>query len=127
MRWCWLLVVTGCAQGGGNNSNAADAPCSTSTWYSDLDGDGHGDPTASVPGCTQPEKTAAVGDDCDDNDRFRYPGATEACDGLDTDCDPGSGEFCPGNCLPVQRAAPSGTYLFCNYNENWVNARMTCA
>ncbi len=40
----------------------------------DLDGDGHAD-------------AACGGDDCDDSDVSRYPGATEVCDGDDEDCD----------------------------------------
>lgn len=40
----------------------------------DLDGDGHAD-------------VAFGGDDCDDADRTVGPGALEACDGIDNDCD----------------------------------------
>jgi hypothetical protein len=41
----------------------------------DADGDGH-------------DSIASGGDDCDDNDAGRYPGATEICDADDEDCDP---------------------------------------
>ncbi len=41
------------------------------TWYDDADGDG-------VTECD---------DDCDDANPDRYPGAEEACDGIDADCD----------------------------------------
>jgi alpha-tubulin suppressor-like RCC1 family protein len=61
-----------------------DAPCETTetcdepandcrTICEDLDGDGY-------------EAVACGGDDCDDNDATRYPGATEICDGNDEDC-----------------------------------------
>jgi hypothetical protein len=61
-----------------------DAPCGLTetcdesandcrTICEDLDGDGY-------------ESTACGGDDCDDTDATRYPGATEICDGNDEDC-----------------------------------------
>ncbi|MFN7143956.1 MAG: FG-GAP-like repeat-containing protein, partial [Myxococcota bacterium] len=43
------------------------------TWYDDADGDG---------------VTECAGD-CDDGDENRYPGAEDACDGVDADCDGG--------------------------------------
>ena len=57
------------------------------TWYADLDGDGWGDPGAAVTACTQPTGTVADASDCDDGDAAIYPGGTEYCDGVDTDCD----------------------------------------
>lgn len=42
----------------------------------DADGDGHGSPYCK----------AAPGDDCDDSRSDVHPGATEACDGVDNDC-----------------------------------------
>jgi len=58
-----------------------------STWYIDTDGDGHGAPTFSVEGCSQPDDFAASSDDCDDGEALTYPGANESCDGDDNDCD----------------------------------------
>ncbi len=43
----------------------------------DSDGDGHGDNLC----------ISGHGDDCDDTNNAIYPGATEACDGVDADCD----------------------------------------
>lgn len=48
-----------------NTIDAAECP--------DVDGDGY--------------RAAPCGDDCDDDDASRYPGATEICDGDDEDCD----------------------------------------
>ena len=57
------------------------------TWYTDADGDGHGDPDSAVEACTQPSDAVADGDDCDDTDAEGHPGAAERCDGVDNDCD----------------------------------------
>ncbi len=57
-------------------------------WYRDADGDGWGTPP-SVLACTRPSGYVSPDryGDCNDNDRFTYPGATETCDGRDNDCD----------------------------------------
>ncbi len=59
----------------------------STTWYTDLDGDGHGDPDAPVTACEEPEGVAANADDCDDADPAVSPDAVELCDGVDEDCD----------------------------------------
>ncbi len=59
----------------------------TSPWYSDVDGDGHGDPATRMDTCEPPSGSVSLGDDCDDAQAFRYPGRDEACDGIDNDCD----------------------------------------
>ncbi|MFH1467067.1 MAG: MopE-related protein [Pseudomonadota bacterium] len=68
---------------------ATDEPDATdaTTWYADADGDGFGDATSTAPGCTQPSGYVASATDCDDDDPDAWPGATEHCDGVDTDCD----------------------------------------
>ena len=58
-----------------------------STFYADVDGDGFGDPEASIEACEKPEGYVPNGSDCDDEAAGVYPGATEVCDGLDNDCD----------------------------------------
>ena len=57
--------------------------------YTDTDLDGHGVGDVIATGC---DGGAANADDCDDDDAFVFPGAAEACDGVDTDCDPATGE-----------------------------------
>ncbi len=57
------------------------------TWWSDVDGDGFGDPEAPQTGCTQPGGTVDNADDCDDSSELIAPGAEEHCDGVDEDCD----------------------------------------
>ena len=57
------------------------------TWYADIDGDGHGDPTATIEACEPPDDHVDSGDDCDDTDPAVHPGADETCDERDEDCD----------------------------------------
>ena len=63
-----------------------DAPI----WWTDADGDGHGDPTAVVRSCSEPPGAASPDEaaDCDDTHADIHPGATEIWyDGIDSDCD----------------------------------------
>jgi hypothetical protein len=57
------------------------------TWYSDADGDGYGDDATAVVTCEPPTGTVTQGGDCDDTNVSIYPGAEEACNALDDDCD----------------------------------------
>jgi hypothetical protein len=66
------------------DDNAVDAP----TYYADLDGDGYGygDSGSTVSACAMPSGYVANDEDCDDFDANVYPGASEYCDSIDTDC-----------------------------------------
>ena len=55
-------------------------------WYADADGDGFGGGNPVVT-CDPPPELVAAGGDCDDTDAERFPGAPEACNGVDDDCD----------------------------------------
>ncbi len=57
------------------------------TFYADVDGDGHGDPGVTDGACALPTGYSATGDDCDDRDEAVSPSATEYCNGVDDDCD----------------------------------------
>ena len=57
-----------------------------STWYTDADGDGHGDPDTEYIAC-ESDGGVGLGDDCDDQDAGAAPGLDELCDGWDNDCD----------------------------------------
>ena len=57
------------------------------TWYEDADEDGYGDDATTTESCAQPDGYVSVGGDCDVSDAAVSPGATEACDTLDNDCD----------------------------------------
>jgi Putative metal-binding motif len=50
-------------------------PGSSSTWYTDADGDGYGDPDLPSQSCDAPAGAVANGDDCDDGDPLRNPDA----------------------------------------------------
>ena len=57
-----------------------------STWYGDTDGDGYGTGTG-TEACDAPTGTSSLDTDCDDGNGAVHPGASEACNDLDDDCD----------------------------------------
>jgi hypothetical protein len=94
--------------------NGVDDDCDTeldeglaiTTWYSDADTDGYGDPTVAVESCGEMEDMVADNTDCDDTEITVNPGATEVCnDGLDNDCD-GTANDCG---LPTTGTAADAT------------------
>ncbi|MEZ4365495.1 MAG: lectin-like protein [Kofleriaceae bacterium] len=98
------------------------------TWYTDADGDGFGDDATAVVACTQPAGTVAEGGDCGDDDDAQFPGATEVCDGVDTDCNAATVETCPAACVPERRTLDDGVgvYLFCPTVTSWTSASLVC-
>ena len=71
-----------------DEDDAADA----STWYSDSDSDGYGNPDAIAVSCTQPADHVASADDCDDTNSDINPSVDEVCgDPADYNCDGASG------------------------------------
>ncbi len=56
------------------------------TWYTDLDGDGFGDPETGVSECEPLVGAVSNGDDCDDSVATTNPGASELCNGIDDNC-----------------------------------------
>ncbi len=57
------------------------------TWYTDADGDGFGDPLTGADACDRPSGAMAYGTDCDDTQAEINPEADEVCDSIDNDCD----------------------------------------
>jgi len=92
--------------------NARDDDCDGATdeegasgcrdYYLDADADGHGVEWPAPRCLCAPDApsgyTAVVGDDCDDGRSGVYPGAAEACDGLDNDCDGATDEDGASGC-----------------------------
>jgi hypothetical protein len=58
------------------------------TYYADADGDGYGNPMATVVTCSATAPAGHVTDntDCDDNNPDIHPGVAETCDNVDNDC-----------------------------------------
>ena len=57
-------------------------------WFRDNDMDGHGSSDWVEFACASPGELWVESDgDCDDSDATVFPGATEWCDGVDSDCD----------------------------------------
>ena len=100
-----LIDIDGdCEDGDGAIFPTADEECDTidnncdgiidgsdsvdqTTWYVDLDADGHGDSQVSLDLCYQPSGYVENDTDCDDTNIARNPDEVELCDGIDNDCD----------------------------------------
>jgi hypothetical protein len=70
-----------------DGSTDEDDALDVGTWYADVDGDGYGDPASTTLDCELPSGFVADDSDCDDSDASINPSASEACDGVDNDCD----------------------------------------
>lgn len=57
------------------------------TVYADVDGDGYGDAERTAGSCVAPSGYVQDATDCDDADADVHPGAAEACDDVDANCD----------------------------------------
>jgi hypothetical protein len=87
-------------------------------WYVDADADGFGDPSASVDACDAPEGYIAEAGDCDDTLDSVNPLATEACNGVDDDCDGTlDADTCPSGGFGGHRVDKDGEYYYALYND----------
>jgi hypothetical protein len=67
--------------------DAADGNVVYNTYYADADGDGYGNPAATILACTAPNAYVTNNTDCNDACASCFPSAPELCDSLDNDCD----------------------------------------
>lgn len=75
-----------------NNCNGSTDEGVTTTYYLDTDNDGYGSSASTTQACSLPVGYAAVGGDCNNNNNAIHPGATEACDGIDNNCNSSTDE-----------------------------------
>ena len=75
------------------------------TFYLDMDGDDFGRASETVMACLRPADYANTPGDCDDTDVSVFPGATEICNGEDSNCD-GTPDNPPGGCACTVGTAP---------------------
>ena len=76
------------------NGDVDEDPIDGSTFYTDADGDGYGDPDSPVTACEVTSGTTSDNTDCEDGDATAYPGTTTAetpGDGVDQNCDGNDG------------------------------------
>jgi len=78
--------ATEVCDGDDNNCDDAVDEGVSSTFYTDADSDGYGNPTSPVQACALPPGASTTNLDCNDADQQVNPGGTEVCDGQDNDC-----------------------------------------
>lgn len=64
------------------------------TWFRDADGDGFGNAADTIDSCDAPQGFVSNNGDCNDNSSLVHPGALEACDGIDNNCDGSTDQGC---------------------------------
>ncbi|HUS28147.1 MAG TPA: putative metal-binding motif-containing protein [Kofleriaceae bacterium] len=75
-----------------NNCNGQTDETGLTTFYRDMDSDGHGSLSMSMTTCGAPTGYVTSADDCDDTNGAIHPGAAEACNGVDDNCAAGIDE-----------------------------------
>jgi fibronectin type 3 domain-containing protein len=91
---CLVCLLIGCNDSDSDSNKNED---DETVWYKDADGDGYGDPSASLVQAVQPAGYVNNASDCADYTADIYPGAVEVCDGKDNNC---NGEVDENACGP---------------------------
>ena len=103
---------------GTRNCNGQCVSTASITWHADADGDGYGNPNASIVACTQPAGYVADATDCCDSDGNAHPGQTsyfatvDKCGSWDYDCNKQI-EFA-SSCSPGAMTTCRTVGFFCN-------------
>ena len=103
------------------------------TFFTDADGDGHGDPKKPVQACVPSATAVASDDDCDDTRAAVHPGATEICNRIDDDCNGkiDEGVHVLGLSVPYAEVPPcnssEASHAACKVGAAaWCRARSAC-
>jgi hypothetical protein len=90
------------------------------TWYRDADGDGYGTTSQTIAACTAPQGYVANSTDCDDSKPAVHPGAVDACNNADDNCNGQVDEGCntSDNFIKVNLYAGTNPYTVGGWN-NW--------
>ncbi len=70
-----------------NRVGSVTDPLWGTLYFADSDGDGYGNGDQTLQACTVTAGVSEVSGDCDDSNFMVYPGASEGCDGIDSNCD----------------------------------------
>ena len=84
--WCTNCGTTGAIKTY-NGAVWTSISIAGTVFYEDTDGDGYGDINSSVVAESKPTGYLSDNKDCDDSNLAINPGVTEACDGIDNNCD----------------------------------------
>ncbi len=92
---CERTGATVCsAEGTGTVCDAS--PGTPMAFFRDQDGDGYGEPSTTAVQCSAPAGYVNISGDCNDLAPDIHPGALEACNGIDDDCDNSTDEDADG-------------------------------
>ncbi len=88
--------------------------------YPDGDSDGYGDASsAGASYCDPPGSVVSDNTDCDDGTATTYPGASETCDGVDSDCDSSLDDPGEDNCHTLAACIDPGSGYACTCGSGY--------